>query len=298
MGASWGILLNGAPSPTSPSTFSDLRLSVKQLPRSSAGDLALQGVPIRRLGSPPSFSRYLRYDTGRLGLGVGTISRVPLLRRQERIEVRPHNPVHATIASAHPRPACAQYSRRDPRPYGSPRDLQFSRDLLDGQELIVARALDSSALREGFGEDPELFSKGSDLLADRLANDRRTKASRFIARDNTDHADAGPAAGPSEGLRPPGPRAGGAPPVAPEGELIATVAPKGDLGPDDATRARCGCRGPRGPGVPQGALAGAGPGRNFVPLLCPDFALTGGMGRDGAGSNGSDLSKRFRGFGG
>jgi len=37
---------------------------------------------------------------------------------------------------------------------------------------------------------------------------------------------------------------------------------------------------------------------DFVPSLCPDSAPLDGTMWDGAGSNGSDLSKRFRGFGG
>jgi hypothetical protein len=51
-------------------------------------------------------------------------------------------------------------------------------------------------------------------------------------------------------------------------------------------------------GCPERALPGALPGRYFVPSLCPESAPLDGIMWDGAGPNGSDLSKRFRGFGG
>ena len=97
-----------------------------------------------------------------------------------------------------------------------------------------------------------------------------------------------------DGLWRPAMMAGVARPVAPRGAVAGPLAPKGHPGLDGATRACCRARLPATAGPLPGALAG----RNFVPSLCPDSAPLDGIMWDGAGSNGSDLSKRFRGFGG
>jgi len=104
----------------------------------------------------------------------------------------------------------------------------------------------------------------------------------------------GPAGRRFDGLWQPAMVAGVARPVAPRGAVAGPLPPKGHPGPDGATRARCRARVAATAGPLPGALAG----RNFVPSLCPDSAPLDGIMWDGAGSNGSDLSKRFRGFGG
>src|SRR6185312_4771205 len=109
-------------------------------------------------------------DTGCLGLDVDVVSRSTFLCVEERIEVRPCDPIDAPLSSGDPRPAGSQFARSDPRSYGRSGYFQFSRDFLNCEEA-AARILSLSRVLDIFGDGSQLLSERPDFVAEYLANE-------------------------------------------------------------------------------------------------------------------------------